>query len=86
MSFLPATSLAAKIDLMRCATALFFIILSLIVRGATAGSQDPGDPILQRVREMSTDQARELLAAIAVQLGVTLGGEGAADPEPRYGT
>jgi hypothetical protein len=35
---------------------------------------------------MSTDQARELLAAIAVQLGVTLGGEGAAEPESRYGT
>ena len=53
---------------------------------AAAPGTDAGDAILRRVREMSTDQARELLAAIAVQLGVTLGGEGAAEPEPRYGT
>jgi hypothetical protein len=48
-----------------------------------------GDAILRRVREMSTDQARELLATIAVQLGVTLGGEDGADGtqrERRYGT
>jgi cobalamin biosynthesis protein CobD/CbiB len=53
---------------------------------AAAPGTDAGDAILRRVREMSTDQARELLAAIAVQLGVTLGGEGAAEPESRYGT
>jgi hypothetical protein len=37
--------------------------------------------MLQRVREMSPEQARELLAAIAVQLGIRAGAE-----ERRYGT
>jgi hypothetical protein len=35
---------------------------------------------------MNSDQARELLAAIAVQLGVTLAGQDRAAPERRYGT
>jgi len=37
--------------------------------------------MLQRVREMSPEQARELLAAIAVQLGIK-----AETEERRYGT
>jgi hypothetical protein len=39
------------------------------------------EQMLQRVREMSPEQARELLAAIAVQLGI-----GTAAEERRYGT
>jgi len=57
-----------------------------------------GNEILQRVREMDPDQARELLAAIAVQLGIKLPGGRAGDRaedhtgrragerERRYGT
>ncbi len=39
------------------------------------------EQMLQRVKEMSPEQARELLAAIAVQLGIRAGAE-----ERRYGT
>jgi hypothetical protein len=39
------------------------------------------EQMLQRVREMSPEQARELLAAIAVQLGIS-----AEADERRYGT
>jgi hypothetical protein len=39
------------------------------------------EQMLQRVREMSPEQARELLAAIAVQLGIK-----AETEERRYGT
>jgi hypothetical protein len=39
------------------------------------------EQMLQRVSEMSPEQARELLAAIAVQLGIRAGAE-----ERRYGT
>jgi transcriptional regulator with XRE-family HTH domain len=53
---------------------------------AAAPAASAGDAILQRVREMNSDQARELLAAIAVQLGVTLAGQDRAAPERRYGT
>ncbi len=42
--------------------------------------------MLQRVREMSPEQARELLAAIAVQLGIRVAADRAAPPERRYGT
>lgn len=58
---------------------------------------ETGAELLERVRAMDTDQARELLAAIAVQLGISLpppaGANDAADTvaeEPgagrRYGT
>jgi transcriptional regulator with XRE-family HTH domain len=53
---------------------------------AAAPAADAGDAILRRVREMSSDQARELLAAIAVQLGVKLDSQDQAEPERRYGT
>jgi len=53
---------------------------------AAAPAADAGEAILRRVREMNTDQARDLLAAIAVQLGVTLAGQDQAEPERRYGT
>jgi hypothetical protein len=39
------------------------------------------EQMLQRVREMNPEQARELLAAIAVQLGIRAGAE-----ERHYGT
>jgi len=42
--------------------------------------------VLQRVRQMNPDQARELLAAIAQQLGVALPEARADEPAPRYGT
>src|SRR5215469_1981815 len=56
-------------------------------RGTEAGAE-----LLERVRAMDADQARELLAAIAVQLGISLPGTpadtGASDDagERRYGT
>jgi transcriptional regulator with XRE-family HTH domain len=53
---------------------------------AASPATGAGDAILRRVREMNTDQARELLATIAVQLGVTLAGQNGAEPERRYGT
>jgi transcriptional regulator with XRE-family HTH domain len=53
---------------------------------AASSANDAGEAILQRVREMNTDQARELLATIAVQLGVTLAADNGAEPERRYGT
>ena len=43
-----------------------------------------GDEMLERIRAMDTDQARELLATIALQLGLSLPSEG--DGERRYGT
>jgi hypothetical protein len=52
--------------------------------GAAAGSE-----VLQRIRDMGQDEARELLAAIAVQLGIKLPdgrAADAADDERRYGT
>ncbi len=52
--------------------------------GAAAGSE-----VLQRIRDMGQDEARELLAAIAVQLGIKLPdgrAADAADDERRFGT
>jgi hypothetical protein len=51
---------------------------ALVSRGEADASHEQ---MLQRVREMSPEQARELLAAIAVQLGIRAGAE-----ERRYGT
>ena len=48
---------------------------------ASRESDASHEQMLQRVREMSPEQARELLAAIAVQLGIRPGAE-----ERRYGT
>jgi transcriptional regulator with XRE-family HTH domain len=45
-----------------------------------------GDEMLARVRAMDTDQARELLAAIALQLGVNLTETQQDDGGRRYGT
>lgn len=45
-----------------------------------------GDEVLQRVRQMNTGEARELLAAIALQLGIKLPAAHAADHERQYGT
>jgi hypothetical protein len=45
-----------------------------------------GDEVLRRVREMDQDQARELLATIALQLGVALPDARSDDRERRYGT
>lgn len=44
------------------------------------------DEVLQRVREMDQTQARELLATIALQLGIKLPDGRAEDRERRYGT
>lgn len=47
----------------------------------------PGsDEMLARVRAMDTEQARELLAMIAVQLGVNLTGSEQDERDRRYGT
>lgn len=45
-----------------------------------------GDEVLQRVRQMDQDEARELLGAIALQLGIKLPDGRAQDRERRYGT
>jgi hypothetical protein len=51
----------------------------------TAAAAD--EDVLQRVRAMNQDQARELLATIARQLGISLPGEDhAGERERRYGT
>ncbi len=42
---------------------------------AAAPAAETGDAIRRRVRAMSTDQARELLATIAIALGITLPGQ-----------
>lgn len=44
------------------------------------------EQMLQRVREMNPEQARELLAAIAVQLGIRVPAERTGARERRYGT
>jgi transcriptional regulator with XRE-family HTH domain len=41
--------------------------------------------ILERVRAMDSDQTRELLATIALQLGISLPAAGQDDAERRYG-
>jgi transcriptional regulator with XRE-family HTH domain len=46
----------------------------------------PHEEMLERVRAMDIDQARELLATIAVQLGISLPAAAADEPERRYGT
>jgi Helix-turn-helix domain len=55
--------------------------LTTVPAAAAAGSE-----VLQRIREMDQDEARELLAAIALQLGIKLPEGRAADGERRYGT
>jgi len=45
-----------------------------------------GDELLARVRAMDTDQARELLATIALQLGVNIPQSQQDEGDPRYGT
>ncbi len=50
------------------------------------GEQPAGDQLLERVRAMDPEQARELLAAIAQQLGGISFPPGPAGRERRYGT
>ena len=45
-----------------------------------------GEEMLARVRAMDRDQARELLATIAFQLGVSLTDSGQDEGDRRYGT
>jgi hypothetical protein len=52
--------------------------------GAAGNSAD--ERLLGRIRSMSSDQARELLAQIAIQLGIAEADDGASDRERRYGT
>ena len=49
-------------------------------------SQPAADDLIDRVRAMSTDQARELLAAIARQLGISLPEAAPAERERQFGT
>ncbi len=51
-----------------------------------AEERPPHEEMLERVRAMDMDQARELLATIAVQLGISLPEPAAGEPERRYGT
>jgi transcriptional regulator with XRE-family HTH domain len=44
------------------------------------------DEMLERIKAMDTDQARELLATIAVRLGISLPAAGADENDRRYGT
>jgi hypothetical protein len=53
---------------------------------AAPGGAAAGAEVLQRIREMDQDEARELLAAIALQLGIKLPDARTADGERRYGT
>jgi transcriptional regulator with XRE-family HTH domain len=46
----------------------------------------PGEEMLDRVRALDTDQARELLATIALQLGFGRPEPGDDDSERKYGT
>lgn len=57
-------------------------------RALAAGAQDAemSQELLQRVKELNSDQARELLATIALQLGLRLPAEPAPPRERRYGT
>src|SRR5215469_2152704 len=50
---------------------------------AAPAEADVGQELLQRVRAMNSDQARELLATIALQLGLRLQAEPAPGPERR---
>jgi hypothetical protein len=53
---------------------------------ARVADKSPDDQLLERIRSMSSEQARELLAQIAVQLGMAESGEDPGDHERRYGT
>jgi transcriptional regulator with XRE-family HTH domain len=46
----------------------------------------PGEEMLERLKGLDPDQARELLATIAVQLGISPRESDDDDDEPRYGT
>jgi transcriptional regulator with XRE-family HTH domain len=53
---------------------------------AGRAADESHEQMLRRVREMNPEQARELLAAIAVQLGIRVPGDRAEAQERRYGT
>jgi hypothetical protein len=62
---------------------------AMILAGQQGPEPDVGAEMLERVRAMDTDQARQLLAAIAVQLGISLPdpqADAEDDEQPRYGT
>lgn len=52
---------------------------------AAPAESDVSHELLQRVREMNSDQARELLATIALQLGLRVQAEPAPARERRFG-
>jgi transcriptional regulator with XRE-family HTH domain len=54
--------------------------------GAAPVQTAADDEVLQRVRQMDQDEARELLGAIAVQLGIKLPETRLGDRERRFGT
>jgi transcriptional regulator with XRE-family HTH domain len=51
-----------------------------------ADRRPAGEEMLERVKAMDTDQARELLATIALQLGISLPADEQDERERRYGT
>jgi hypothetical protein len=53
-----------------------------VLASSGSGPDDGHELLLERVREMNPDQARELLAAIALQLGIQLPAERAWPAEP----
>jgi hypothetical protein len=56
------------------------------VLAAQLERQPANDEMLERIRAMDTDQARELLATIAVRLGISLPATAEDENENRYGT
>jgi transcriptional regulator with XRE-family HTH domain len=50
------------------------------------GERAPSEQMLERIRAMDIDQARELLATIALQLGISLPEPAEDERERRYGT
>jgi hypothetical protein len=66
---------------------------AVVLESQRERTAETGTELLERVRAMDTDQARELLATIAVQLGISLPGDASGPArdehdaaERRYGT
>jgi transcriptional regulator with XRE-family HTH domain len=56
------------------------------VLAAQLERQPANDEMLERIRAMDTDQARELLATIAVRLGISLPATAQDENDRRFGT
>jgi len=53
---------------------------------ARAADKSPDHQLLERIQSMSSEQARDLLAQIAVQLGIAEAADDTGDRQRRYGT